>query len=159
VRLHQIRVDEIMAHMSDPRTAIHLPLLDFAWTMESLTALLTAKEERWRLDGLGHWAILCDGIYAGWGGFEKDGGDWDFGLVLKPEYFGLGLAIVRKALEFARSDERIAKVTFLLPPSRKRQRALSRLGAGFVGEINYAGARFLKYRMATDDRPMLSGPS
>ena len=40
-------------------------------------------------------------------------------------------------------------VTFLLPPSRKNLRALERLGAIFVDEIDYDGAKFLKYRLET----------
>ena len=54
------------------------------------TELVAAKEACWRRDGLGHWAILANGAYAGWGGFQKEGEDWDFGLVLSPGFFGLG---------------------------------------------------------------------
>jgi hypothetical protein len=34
-------------------------------------------------------------------------------------------------------------------PTRKNLGALDRLGAEFVGEIEYEGARFLKYRLET----------
>lgn len=70
--------------------------------------------------------------------------------MLKPECFGLGPRIVNTALEFARGDERIPFVTFLLPPSRTRLRALARLGARFVGEVEQDGARFRKYRLETN---------
>lgn len=148
-RLTDIPPDEIIAHMSDPRVAEHMPLLTFEWTPETLAGFIAAKEDCWRRDGLGHWAILADGAYAGWGGFQKEGDEWDFGLVLKPESFGLGARIARKALAFARAEARIPCVTFLLPPSRKRLGGLARLGARFVGVVDHDGADFLKYHLDT----------
>jgi hypothetical protein len=142
-------VDEIVAHMSDPRVAEHMPLLTFKWDRQRLAEFVSTKEESWRRDGLGHWAILGDDEYVGWGGFQKEGDEWDFGLVLKPDCFGLGLRITRKAIDFAKVDERIPFVTFLLPPSRTHLGGLTRLGARFVGEVEHDGAQFLKYRLDT----------
>ncbi|MDA0738981.1 MAG: hypothetical protein O2999_09345 [Nitrospirae bacterium] len=118
-RLSDISPDEIIAHMSDPRVAEHMPLLTFKWEHDAVTKFIAAKEEYWRRDGLGHWAISCHGRYVGWGGFQKEGDEWDYGLVLKPESFGLGAVISKKAIAFAMADTRIPLVTFLLPPSRK----------------------------------------
>ncbi len=126
-----------------------MPLLTFKWDHAYVSKFIAAKEERWRRDGLGHWAILCNDGYVGWGGFQKEGDEWDFGLVLKPHSFGLGAAISKKAIDFAVADKRISVVTFLLPPSRKNLRALTRLGATFVNEIEHDGAKFLKYRLVT----------
>lgn len=126
-----------------------MPLLSSEWDSEMSKSFIIAKEKCWERDGLGHWAILCDATYVGWGGFQKEGDEWDFGLVLKPEFFGLGIRITKKALEFAIADSRIPFVTFLLPPSRKRLGALTRLGAVFVCEVKHEGAVFLKYRLET----------
>lgn len=149
VRLTDVSPDEIVAHMSDPRVAEHMPLLTGRFDRAACDAFVAAKEACWRRDGLGHWAILVGGSYAGWGGFQKEGEEWDFGLVLKPDSFGLGARIVRKALDFAGSDPRIPFVTFLLPPSRRHLKGLARLGAAFVGEVDYDGAVFRKYRLDT----------
>lgn len=149
-RLPEISPDEIIAHMSDPRVAKHMPLLTFKWDHDAVAKLIAAKEACWHRDELGHWAILCNDRYVGWGGFQKEGDEWDYGLVLKPENFGLGALISKKAIEFAMADRRIPFVTFLLPPSRKNLRALARLGARFVGETEHDGARFLKYRLDTE---------
>jgi len=135
--------------MSDERVAEHMPLLNFKWDEKKLVEFVTVKEKCWHRDGLGHWAILCDDIYIGWGGFQKEGDEWDFGLVLKPGNFGLGARITKKAIEFAVADERIPFVTFLLPPSRTKLRGLTRLGAKFVNEVTYGGEIFLKYRLDT----------
>jgi hypothetical protein len=153
VRLSEIPKDEILGHMSDPRVGEHMPLQTFAWDDNAVAEFVAAKEERWRRDGLGHWAILCDGRYVGWGGFQKEGEEWDFGLVLKPGSFGLGPRISRKAIDFAIGDDRIPFVTFLLAPSRRALSALDRIGAEFVGETEYDGARFRKYRLDTS-RPL-----
>ena len=148
-RLQDIDPDEIVAHMSDPRIAGHMPLLTGAWDDDACAEFISKKEEYWHRDGLGHWAILRDGVYVGWGGFQKEGEEWDFGLVLKHEHFGLGTRITAKALAFARADDRIPFVTFLLSPSRTKLGALRRLGATCVGDVDYDGKRFLKFRLET----------
>lgn len=148
-RLSEIAPAAIAAHMSDPRLAAHMPLLKGVWDSARTAEFVAMKEAHWTRDGLGHWAILADGAYAGWGGFQREGDEWDYGLVLKPQLFGLGAAITRKAIAFARADPRIAFVTFLLPPSRRHLGALARLGAGFVAEIDHEGERFLKFRLET----------
>ncbi len=149
VRLSEVDPNDILAHMSDPRVAEHLPLLKFSWDTDAVAQFIATKEESWKRDGLGHWAILSDGIYVGWGGFQKEGEEWDFGLVLKPTAFGLGLRIVKKAIDLAIADERIPFVTFLVPPSRSKLRAFERLGAQSLGLTEYDGAEFLKYKLET----------
>ncbi|MEM1078941.1 MAG: GNAT family N-acetyltransferase [Pseudomonadota bacterium] len=148
-RLTQIAPEDIATHMSDPRVAEHMPLLTGAWDLDAVASFVAHKEARWARDGLGHWAILAGGRYVGWGGFQKEGEEWDFGLVLRPDAFGLGARISAKALAFAKADPRIPFVTFLLPPSRTKLGALDRLGAKPVGEIDYDGARFLKFQLET----------
>ena len=149
VRLTAIAPEAILDHMSDPRMAMHMPLLTEPWTPEMVAGFVAAKEAAWQRDGLGHWAILADGRYVGWGGFQKEGEEWDFGLVLRPDAFGLGMVIARKALDFARADARIPFVTFLLPPSRRHLGALARLGAVEIDQIDYEGERFRKFRLDT----------
>ena len=149
VRLSEIDPTEIAAHMSDPRIAEHMPLLTFAWDAKVAADFVAQKEQCWARDGLGHWAFLANRRYVGWGGFQKEDDEWDFGLVLRSNAFGLGRCISKKAINFAIADERIPFVTFLLPPSRKNLSALDRLGARQVGEIAYDGAKFLKFRLET----------
>ncbi len=149
-RLTEVEPAEIADHMSDPRVAEHMPLLNFGWEEKVAAGFVSKKEDCWARDGLGHWAFLVDGKYVGWGGFQKEGDEWDFGLVLRPDSFGLGRRITKKAIEFAKSDDRIPYVTFLLPPSRKNLSAFRKLGAQQVDAIEYAGERFLKFRLETD---------
>jgi len=150
VRLTEIDLNVIIEHMSDPRVAEHMPLLTFEWNMAAVTNFVATKEECWKRDGLGHWAILANNTYVGWGGFQKEGDEWDYGLVLRPTSFGLGSIISRKAIKYAFADERIPYVTFLLPSSRKNLGALKRLGAKLIDEIEHGGAIFLKYRFETE---------
>ncbi|MEM1073297.1 MAG: hypothetical protein AAGI36_02535 [Pseudomonadota bacterium] len=135
--------------MSDARVAEHMPLLKGGWDTEMAATFVKKKEEYWARDGLGHWAFLVDGKYVGWGGFQKEDNEWDFGLVLRPDAFGLGRRISKKAIDFAIADDRIPFVTFLLPPSRRNLGALRRLGAEHVGDVAYDGEKFLKFRLST----------
>ena len=95
LRLTEVALDEIVAHMNMPRVTDHMPLAEGEWDAEACAAFVAAKEACWRRDGLGHWAISSDGRYVGWGGFQKEGEEWDFGLVLRPDQFGLGYALYR----------------------------------------------------------------
>jgi RimJ/RimL family protein N-acetyltransferase len=147
--LDDIAPATLIAHMSDARMAEHMPLLRGPWDQDDVARFLALKRAFWQRDGLGHWAIFDDGAYVGWGGFQKEGDDWDYGLVLRQESFGLGMAITRKALDFARSDPRIASVTFLLPPSRTKLAAFKRMGAVFEKSINYENEIFLRFRLLT----------
>ncbi|MCZ4291090.1 GNAT family N-acetyltransferase [Hoeflea alexandrii] len=156
-RLADLAPEVLVAHMSDPRMRDHMPLLTSAWDLEVAQSFVAAKEACWRRDGLGHWAIFDGDRYVGWGGFQKEGEEWDFGLVLKPQSFGLGARIARQALAFARADERIPFVTFLLPPSRRNLGALARLGARLAGEIDHDGARFRKFVLETPSHPAIPG--
>ncbi len=63
-RLPDISPDQIMAHMSDACVTPHMPLLTVEWNRNSVTEFVATKERCWDRDGLGHWTILCDGIYG-----------------------------------------------------------------------------------------------
>ncbi|OWU85092.1 hypothetical protein ATO6_08570 [Oceanicola sp. 22II-s10i] len=149
-RLTEVAPADLAAHMSDARTVAHMPLASGVWDAARCTAFVAMKEATWARDGLGHWAFFDGADYLGWGGFQKEGAEWDYGLVLRPGRFGAGQRITRRALDFARSDPRIPYVTFLLPPSRRNLGALARLGARQVGTVDYDGATFLKFRLDTD---------
>lgn len=149
VRLTEISEETIQQHMSDPKVSKHMPLMKTVWNINAVRQFVKAKEAHWKINGLGHCAILHRGEYVGWGGFQKEGNDWDFGLVLNADSFGLGLKITRIALDMAKKDDRIPYVTFLLPPSRINLGAFKRMGAEEHGQVTYEGDAFLKFRLDT----------
>ncbi|MGB0967895.1 MAG: GNAT family N-acetyltransferase [Halocynthiibacter sp.] len=149
VRLTEVPEDAILQQMNDPRVSQDMPLLKTLWDISTVRLFVRAKEAMWKKDGLGHWAILHKAQYIGWGGFQKEGNEWDFGLVLTHSGFGHGFKIWRKAMEFAKHDKRIPYITFLLPPSRRNIGAVTRCGAVQTGEITYDGSQFLKFRVET----------
>ncbi|WP_428028008.1 GNAT family N-acetyltransferase [Altererythrobacter sp.] len=134
----------LLAHLRDPRIARHLPLLPDDPDAAFVSQLIATKEACWERDGLGHWAILHEGEYAGFGGFQREGDEWDFGLVLRPKYFRQGKDIALQAFDWARHHTQIEEVTFLLPLSRS-ERALQRLGARPMGISELLGISFRKW--------------
>ena len=149
--LSDIPTKDLTAHMSDPFVAAHMPLLTGAWTDAMTRDWMAAKEAHWGRHGLGHWAFLDHGAYVGWGGFEREGEDWDFGLVLTREAVGLGRAITKLALDTARRDPRIDSVTFLLPPSRRHTGALLRLGRCKKVMWSFTGSGFRSFGFVCPD--------
>ena len=152
VRISQIDPQQILDHLSDPRIARHLPLLPENPNLALVERMVAEKEACWQRDGLGHWAILWQHRYAGWGGFERVGDDWDFGLVLRPEHRGRGKDIALQALAWARENTVIDEVTFLLPMSRS-VRALASFGAISLGIVEHAGLPFRKWRLSLRTDP------
>ena len=147
VRLSTIDPDILIAHMADPKVRAHLPLLTDQWGQAEIAEFVAAKEACWQNDGLGHWGILSNGTYVGWGGFQKEGNEWDFGLVLTSDAFGLGFRILRHALDYARHQSDMTCVTFLLPETRHKLAALKRIGAVFKTKVTYQGIIFQKYSL------------
>ncbi len=148
-QLREVPLSDLVTHMIDPRVRRHMPLLTGPWGPTEVRTFVEAKEVFWQRDGLGHWAILAGDRYVGWGGFQKEGDEWDYGLVLRPQDFGLGRTITLHALDIARADVRIPYVTFLLPTSRRNTGALKRVGARATGYADYSGVKFMKYRIDT----------
>ncbi len=124
----------------------HMPLSD-VWTAEAAEEWARGKDAQWIANGYGPWALRVDGQFAGWGGFQKEGDDADFGLVMLPEFWGKGLHFHNLMVEKAFSELGLASITILLPPSRVRLKGLDRLGYVPEGELHYDGHRFLKFRM------------
>lgn len=133
--------------LNDPDVHRHMPLAgDTAWTAAMAEDWAAGKDAQWTANGYGPWALKLDGTFAGWGGFQKEGVEADFGLVLLPACWGHGAAIFRRLLDLGRQLP-LDPVTILLPPSRRRLKGLARLGFEPAGEIVYDGHRFLKFRL------------
>lgn len=105
---------------------------------------------RWSVDGLGPWAVLVNGGFAGWGGFQREENGVDFALVLAPEHWGHGTAIARAALDRGFDVLGLDVVLIALPYTRSPDRAVRRFGFLPDGEVTYDGATFRQYRLTGD---------
>ena len=89
VRLTEVDLDAVTALLNEPRNARHLPLAGGeAFTAETAAAWVAAKDGQWDEHGYGPWAVLIDGEFAGWGGFQAEENGADFALVLRPQLLG-----------------------------------------------------------------------
>lgn len=128
-----------------PDVIRHMPLATERWTDSAITEWAKGKDAQWQANGYGPWAIRIDGAFAGWGGFQKEGGEADLALVLLPGFWGHGPALVGHFMS-RRLELGIGPVSILLPPSRTRVKGLARIGFLFDCEVEYDGQRFLKFR-------------
>jgi RimJ/RimL family protein N-acetyltransferase len=131
----------------------HMPLAGSDWTEERAADWAEAKDAQWRDNGFGPWAILIDAAFAGWGGFQKEETDVDFGLVLLPAFWGHGRLLHDTILAKGFGEMGFESISIMLPPSRVRLKSLARLGYEPAGELEYAGHRFLKFRLAKSKAP------
>lgn len=146
--LREASTADLIALANDPRVQRHMPLAAGAFGPAECRAFLAAKECMWARHGYGPWAVFIGGRFAGWGGFQPENGEPDLALVLHPDFWGRGPALVREFLRRAFGPMGFSAVTALLPPSRTRIRGLVRLGFAPDGEVELGGRRFLRYRLA-----------
>jgi RimJ/RimL family protein N-acetyltransferase len=144
--LSEIPAPELLALLTDPDVRRHMPLAGDNWDEAGAAGWARAKDAQWQEHGYGPWAVRIDGVFAGWGGFQKEGDEADLGLVLLPGQWGHGAAIFRELVRRG-AEMQVRNVTIMLPPSRVRMKGLVRLGFEPAGELDYAGQHFLKFRL------------
>jgi RimJ/RimL family protein N-acetyltransferase len=69
------------------------------------------------------------------------------GIVLHPDYWGLGKEIFDRLTTFAFEEKGFESVIILLPPSRTSVKGVLRLGFQPDGETELSGERFIRYRL------------
>jgi RimJ/RimL family protein N-acetyltransferase len=146
VRLTEVPLAEVLGLLNEPLNLRHMPLSE-TFTEESAAAWVVAKDAQWEQHGYGPWAVLVDGAFAGWGGFQREENGADFALVLLPEHWGVGLAVTRAALERGFRELGLDAVIIALPFTRSPERAVARLGFVPDGEVSYGGSDFRQFRL------------
>lgn len=140
-----VPIAQWMTLLNHPDVVCHMPLADASWNEETVAAWIRGKDSQWIENGYGPLAIRIDHDFAGWGGFQREDGQADFALVLFPRHWGRGGQIFHHFMR-RRKGLGIETVSILLPPSRLRTRGLRRLGLDYVGDVEHAGQRFLKFQ-------------
>lgn len=143
--------------LNEPRNAKHLPL-STEFSAATAADWINGKDGQWNAHGYGPWAVLLNGEFAGWGGFQHEENGADFALVLSPEHWGHGAAITGAALDRGFGELGLDEVLIALPRTRNPTRAVARFGFVPDGEVTYGGAVFRQYRLtreawATSGRP------
>ncbi|HYP43575.1 MAG TPA: GNAT family protein [Propionibacteriaceae bacterium] len=156
-RLTEVAVDLVLDLLNEPRNARHMPLAS-TFTAESAAAWVQAKDAQWSEHGYGPWAVLVNGTFAGWGGFQREENGADFALVLAPEHWGLGADITRAALDRGFRELGLDSVLIALPYTRSPERAVRRFGFLPDGDVAYGGATFRQYRLTRNGWLQARGP-
>lgn len=146
VRLPEVPVAAVSALLNEPRNARHMPLAG-QFTDQATAEWVAAKDAQWETNGYGPWAVLVDGEFAGWGGFQREENGADFALVLSPGRWGSGAEITRAALDRGFGELGLDDVIIALPYTRNPTRVVARYGFVPDGEVDYDGARFRQYRL------------
>lgn len=133
--------------LNEPRTGRHMPLAGEQFTEASVAEWVVAKDGQWEVHGYGPWAVLVDGVFAGWGGFQHEENGAGFALVLKPTHWGHGAAVTRAALNRGFTELGLETVLVALPYSRNPDRVVARFGFVPDGEVDHAGTTFRQYRL------------
>ncbi len=145
-RMGTVEPAVLLQMLENPDVRRHMPLAGDDWTEQSAFDWAKGKEAQWQQNGYGPWAVYLDDVFAGWGGFQKEGDETDLGLVLLPQHWGHGARIFRELVARGR-DMKLTNITIMLPPSRRRLKSLERLGFVSLGDVEYEGTRFHKFRL------------
>ena len=149
VRLTEVPLPDVVALLNEPRNARHMPLSG-TFSMASAADWVHGKDEQWDRHGYGPWAVLINGEFAGWGGFQHEENGADFALVLAPGYWGHGAEIARATLDRGFNELGFDTVIIALPHTRNPARVVARFGFVPDGEVTYGGAQFRQYRLTRD---------
>ena len=146
VRLSEVPLAAVIELLNEPRNTRHMPL---AGTFDQASAAewVAAKDGQWGTNGYGPWAVLLDGEFAGWAGFQREDNGADFALVLSPPYWGHGAEITTAALDRGFAELGLDEVIIALPFTRRPDRVVARFGFVPDGEVTYDGAAFRQYRL------------
>lgn len=148
-RLTEVPLSAVVELLNEPRNGRHMPLAS-PFDEESAAEWVQAKDGQWDRNGYGPWAVLVDGSFAGWGGFQQEENGADFALVLLPAYWGHGAAITRAALHCGFDELGLTEVIIALPFTRNPGRVVARFGFVPDGEVTYGQASFRQYRLTRD---------
>lgn len=148
--LESVEPGQIIALMNHPLLARHMPLLKTPFTESDYRGFLAAKQRLWDEHGYGPRAILVAGQFAGWGGLQPEAGEADLALVLHPQYWGHGPAIMRMIIAEGFGVMGLESMIALLPLSRTRERGMQRLGFVRDGDVELSGVRFRRYRLTAE---------
>jgi RimJ/RimL family protein N-acetyltransferase len=146
-RLKEINRAEIVALNTNPLVRRQMPLSDGNFDEAECREWVEGKEKQWEEYGYGPWAFMIDGKFAGWGGLQYENGDADLGLVLHPDYWGMGKTIYEEMIRRAFGEMGFESVTILLPPARKHVKGIFRLGFQSDGAVEIDSERFIRYRL------------
>jgi RimJ/RimL family protein N-acetyltransferase len=146
VRLTEVPLSAVMTLLNEPRNARHMPLAG-QFSQSSAAEWVLEKDSQWERHGYGPWAVLVDGDFAGWAGFQQEENGADFALVLLPEKWGHGAEITLAALERGFDELGLDEVTIALPFTRSPTRAVARFGFVPDGEVSYGSSSFRQYRL------------
>ncbi|MCM8526989.1 MAG: GNAT family N-acetyltransferase [Lentisphaeraceae bacterium] len=146
-RLFNVDKTKLIELMNTPQVGVHLPLLSGEFTEYDCNRFLKSKKKIWDKYGYGPHAITINNEFAGWGGFQPEGKDVDFALILHPDFWGWGLKIFKKFRTIAFEEMGLKSISVLLPPSRLNAKAISKLGFQFESKVILDEENFIKYKL------------
>jgi ribosomal-protein-alanine N-acetyltransferase len=149
VRLTRVPRPAVVALLNEPRNTRHMPLAG-QFSEAEAADWVADKDRQWDEHGYGPWAVLVDGDFAGWGGFQHEDNGADFALVLTPGQWGNGAEIARAALDRGFADLGLEDVIIALPATRHPARAVARWGFVPDGEVSHGGAGFQQFRLTRE---------
>ena len=145
--MSSINPEEYIRLHANPLVRRHMPLMGEEFDLETCREWIKGKERMWEEHGIGPWAIRIDGRFAGWGGLQAEEGEADLGMVLHPDFWGYGKAVLDMIIRWAFNEKGIKSLTILLPPTRKHVKGILRLGFEKDGETRVDGELFIRYRL------------
>ncbi len=139
--------DLIINLLNDPLVKRHMPLSAENFDEKQYHHFIVAKTAIWKEYGFGPWAYFIEGEFAGWGGIQPDGEDFELALVLAPAYWGCGRELYNDLIQEAFIELGLNSITILFPPSRTRIKWIFKAGFVEEGRVNIEDACFIRFRL------------
>lgn len=139
--------------LSDPAVMKYIGLdagHTFSW--EEVESLVTGALQTWAERGYGRWSIFerSSGAFVGFCGFRCEDGVPELITVINERFWGTGYAVdaVKRCLDHAFESFGFTEVCSFTRPTNQRARTmLERIGAEFLGIIDFHGVDGAAYRI------------
>jgi hypothetical protein len=140
--LDQVSFQDLFVVLSNPRISRHLPLFDSNIDIEWTKSWVETKLSLWEDKRLGPYAVIHNNVVAGWAGYQPDNEFAELAIVLRPESWGIGAAVIDEVNRLWQlfGDDR--KRVFYLPRSRNSEFITRRLGVQQIGTTMISGIEF-----------------
>jgi [ribosomal protein S5]-alanine N-acetyltransferase len=145
--LKEISPEKIIRLLNNPLVLRYMPLASAHFDENDYRTFIQTKETMWQKHGFGPWAFELNGEFIGWGGLQPEGKDVEIALVLDPKYWGYGIVLYRKIIQYAFENLKLDSLIIFLPSTRKRMKGILKLGFKEEGSQEIAGKLFYKFRL------------
>ncbi|MFM7140070.1 MAG: hypothetical protein ACKOXS_07240 [Actinomycetes bacterium] len=140
--LNEPSISEWLELFNDQKVKKHMPLADFSVDEDWIQSWIAKKLDSSKETPFEISSIWVEDKFAGWGGIQADGENFEVAIVLRPQYWGFGLEIYCNYINEYKNSGLANPLLVYLPLTRKIDGIKKRLNFIELPNIQISGIEF-----------------